>query len=283
VTGLRLPPETDVTTGERLTGPDDGPSTAPVIVLTYPHAGGERLRALLARYPELACTVGTGILPLCENAATAWRAIEYRPGSPPSRLAETSTRALAVSMITTLLVRYGKRRWCEIATAAPDAAVAFARLFPGTRVVCLHRSCPDVVRSAAHASPWGVAGAEFAPFTSAHPASTAAALTAYWAARTMSLLAFEQAHPGICRRLRYEDLAADSLSGLSDFLGLSDPGPDSAAWLYDEAAEPVRDATGPAVSFPAGQLPPPLLDRANSLMQRLGYRPLEPGASPASD
>jgi hypothetical protein len=180
-------------------------------------------------------------------------------------------------MITALLVQRGKRRWCEVATAAPDAAAAFARLFPGARIVCLHRACPGVVLAALQASPWGLAGAEFAPFTSVHPASTAAALTAYWTARTMSLLDFEQAHSGVCCRVRYEDLAADSLSGLPGFLGLQDPGSGSAAWLYDEAAEPARCATGPSCDFPARQIPPALLMRANGLMEKLGYKPIASG------
>jgi hypothetical protein len=253
----------------------------PVIVLTYPHAGGERLSALLARYPDLACTAGTGILPLCDAAAAAWASVDDRPGGPPSRLAETSTRALVASMITALLVRQGKRRWCEVATAVPDAAVAFVRLFPGARIVCLHRACPDVVRAAVQASPWGLAGVEYAPYTSAYPASTAAALTACWAARTAGLLAFEQAHPGICQRLRYEDVAAGSLSGLSGFLGLTGPGP--ASWLCDEAADPAHGPAGMDVGFPAGQVPPALLERASGLMEKLGYRPLGPAARPASE
>jgi hypothetical protein len=283
VTGARVPLGTDAIVRDRSVGPDGGARTDPVIVLTYPHAGGERLSALLARYPDLACTAGTGILPLCDQAAAAWRAVDDRPGGPPSRLAEASTRALAVSMITALLVRHGKRRWCEVATAAPDAAAAFARLFSGVRIVCLHRACPDVVRAAVHASPWGLAGAEYAPFIGAYPASMATALTAHWAARAAWLLAFEEAHPGICHRLRYEDLTADSLTDLSGFLGLTDPGPDPAAWLYDEAADPAHGTTGMDFGFPAGQIPPALLERANGPMEKLGYRPLGPAAGPASE
>jgi hypothetical protein len=255
---------------------DGGPGNGPVIVLTYPHAGGDQLSSLLARNPELACTAGTGILPMCEQAATAWSAVDGRPAGSPSRLAETSTRSLVTSMLTALLARQGKRRWCEVATAAPDAAATFARLFPGTRIVCLHRGCPDVVRAALNASPWGLAGPMYASFTSAHPASTAAALTAYWAAHTSSLLAFERAHPEICYRVRYEDLGADCLSGLSDFLGLEDPGYRPAAWLFEVTADPAHSATSPETGFPAGQVPPVLLERANDLMERLGYRPVRP-------
>jgi Sulfotransferase family len=274
-------------TGTRLSldgmaaAPDAGTYSATVIIiLAYPHTGGERLSSLLARQPDLACTNGTGILPLCEQAAAAWRAVDGRSAGPPSRLAETSTRVLVTSMITALLARQGKRRWCEIAAASPDTAGIFLRLFPATRIVCLHRACPDFVRAAVHASPWGLAGPAYAPFTSAYPASTTAALTAYWAARTTSLLAFEQAHPGAAHRVRYEDLAAGSSSCLPD-LGLQDPGRALAAWRHDEVADPGRSAAGPDADFPAGQVPAPLLEQANRLMEQLGYEPMGPGTAPA--
>jgi hypothetical protein len=280
VTGSRATVDTNAAIGDRQAGLDHGIRTAPVIVLTYPHAGAEQLRSLLARYQDLACTAGTGILPACDRAAAAWLAVDDRPGSPPSRLAEASTRALVTSMITALLVRHGKRRWCEIATLAPDAAGTFLDLFPATRIVCLHRACPDVIRAAVRASPWGLAGAEYAPFITSYPASAAAALTAYWTARTMSLLAFEEAHPAICHRLRYEDLA-NALPGLSGFLGLTESS--QASWGYDQVASPARDTVGVDGGFPAGQIPPALLERANGLMEKLGYQPLGPAAGPASE
>jgi hypothetical protein len=177
-------------------------------------------------------------------------------------------------MMTALLTGQGKHRWAEIATAAPEAAEAFARLFPGTRVVCLHRACPDVAAQALHASPWGLSGPGYATFTSAHPASTAAALTAYWVARTEALLVFEQAQPGLCHRLRYEDLTPDSLAGLAGFLGLQDTDPRPASWLFDDPAGPAPGTNGPDSGFPVGQLPPALLKRADKLMEQLGYASL---------
>jgi hypothetical protein len=278
-----LPVEGEAVVRDRPVGPDGEVRTAPIIVLTYPHAGAEQVSSLLARHHELACTAGTGILPLCEQAAAAWGTVDGRPEGPPSRLAQTSARALAASLITALLVRQGKRRWCEVATAGPDAAGAFVRLFPGTRIVCLHRACPDVVQAAVQASPWGLAGTEYTRFVSTYPASAAAALTAHWAARTTSLLAFEQAHPGTCHRVRYEDLGGDFLAGLWQFLGLADPGSEMAAWLHDDTAIPAHRRTGPVSGFPTGQLPSPLLERANGLMESLGYRPLGPVIGPASE
>lgn len=281
MTRAPLPLSGTAPAGDRPAAGDGGNRGAPIIVLTYPHAGGDELSSLLARHQDLACTAGTGILPLCEQAAAAWGAVDGRAAGRPSQLADTSTRTLVTTMITALLAGRGKRRWCEVATAAPDAAATFARLFPGTRILCLHRACPDVVRAALHASRWGLAGPAYAAFTSAHPASTTAALTAYWSTHTTSLLAFEQAHPGICHRVRYEDLGAGSLSALSDFLGLEHPGTPPPAWLYDESAGQAPGTGGADAGFPAGQVPPGLLERANGLMERLGYRPIGPAAPPA--
>jgi Sulfotransferase family len=257
----------------------DATRGAPVIVLTYPHGGAARLRALLDRHAELAWTSGTGILPLCEQAATAWRAADGRDGQaggalPP--LAATSVRALLTSLITSLLVREGKRRWCEIAAAPPAAAETFLRLYPGSRVVCLHRACPQVGYAALHASPWGLSGPGFAPFTATYPASTAAALAAYWAAHTGPLLAFEQAHPGQCYRLRYEDLADGPPTGLLDFLGLDSASLSAPAWAEGDAGDPAA-ASSPAPGMPAEQFPARLLTEVNDMMRRLGYPAVRTG------
>lgn len=104
----------------------------------------------------MACTSGTGVLPLCDQAIATWRNIEGRPDALPSRLALAATRALATSVITTVLAREGKRRWCEVAAPNSKAAKTFLNVYPGTRFLCLHRACPDVIRAALDASPWGV-------------------------------------------------------------------------------------------------------------------------------
>jgi len=251
--------------------------SGPVIVLTYAHSGFGLLRSLLARHPDLACTSGTGVLPLCEQAAAAWRTADGQAAGPPPPLAAASIRNLVGTIITAVLCAEGKRRWCEISTAEPAAAKTFLQLFPATRVLCLHRSCPDVVYAAVHASPWGPAGPAIAPFVSAHPASAAAALTAYWTARAGRLLAFERAHPGACHRVRYEDLSGGSGSGLDAFLGLDDPVPVEPGRADASAATPT-DAHDPPAGFPVGQIPPGLLEQANSLMVELGYPLLAPAA-----
>jgi hypothetical protein len=250
---------------------------APVIVLTYPYGGAGRLNTLLARYPDVACTSGTGILPLCEQAAAAWRGADGRDAGPLPRLAAVSIRALAGTIITTLLAREGRRRWCEIATAQPSTAETFLRLYPATRVICLHRACPDVGYAALHDNPWGLAHAGFAPFTAAYPGSTAAALVAYWAAHTAPLIAFEEAHPGQCRRLRYEDLASGMPLGLPSFLGLPDspgPGQESPASTTANYVNGQEPADGQVPAMPSELIPPALLMQVNERATQLGYPPI---------
>jgi Sulfotransferase family len=262
----------------------------PVIVLTYPYGGVWRLRALLETQPDLACTTGTSLLPLCEHAAAAWRSADGRDSGPLPRLAAVSIRALAASIITTVLARHGKHRWCEIATAPPATAETFLSLYPETTAITLHRAFPDVAYAALHASPWGLSDATFAPFTAAYSGSTAAALAAYWAARTASLLAFEQAHPGQCHRLRYEDLTHSQPPDLPAILGLDRPaglpqdsrdldlaaGPLSAADADSTPEDPNRQAPGegPVPPVPAELIPAPLLAQLNELAAQLGYPPV---------
>ena len=244
-------------------------------MLTYQHAGAERLRSLLTRDPDLACTYGTGILPLCDAAAATWRSVEGRSADAAlSRLAATSIRALTMPVITSVLARQGGRRWCEFAHAPPRLAETFLQLYPQTKVLCLHRSCVDVIDTAIHAEPWGLSGPGYAPFTAAYPASTVAALTAYWNGITAQLIAFEESHPEACRRVRFEDLAGDRYpDDLSAFLGIEAPRPRSG-----RSDEPGQGKAALPTSQP-GALPGRPDSRASprpshNLARKLGYPPL---------
>ena len=262
-----------------MAGSADQASRAPVVVLATGYSGAERLRSLLDRLPDLACTSGTGIVPLCEQAATVWRNAEGRPEGPPSRLAAASTRALADSIITTMLAREGKRRWYEVCSAIPEVAETFARLYPGTRFVCLYRSWGGFLRAVFDASPWGMSDPAFVPFTRAYPASNVATLTAYWTAHTASLLAFERSHPSAILRVRFEDLAGpQTAQAVLSFLGVAGPGSHTASF-QDNLARPQpaapRAETGllarPELDLPANLIPPAMLTQADDLLRQLDY------------
>jgi Sulfotransferase family len=241
----------------------------PVVVLAYAYSGAARVRRLLSASPVLACTSGIGLLPACAQAAAAWHQVDNRDG-PLSSLAVSSIRTLAGSMISVILAGAGGSRWCEISSAPPGSAEALLQLYPGTKFLCLHRSCPDVVRACAAANPWGLAGTGLERFAAAYPGSSPAAIAAYWAERTEALLRFAGAHPAACRQVRYEDLAgspAREAGEIFAFLGL-----DAAVLpLADENDGPAGDAGAP---LPAGHLPPPLAQQVSELQVRLGYPPI---------
>jgi hypothetical protein len=265
--------------------PDPG-SAAPVILLTYAYAGGGQIQDLVDSDPALACTSATGILGACLQAAMAWRLIEGLGDEQPlTQLAAVSVRALATSMMTAITLRTGARRWCEIVTVEPDSAENFLEVFPATRFICVHRACPDVIFEITRAHPWGLADRGFAAYMVTHPASTVAALAAWWADYAGALLGFEQAHPESCLRVRYEDLVTEpdaTTAAIHAFLRL-DRGP-AMAGLAPPGGQPVPGraglgAPGCGAQMPAGQLQPQLAARVNAIHELLGYPPL-PAATP---
>jgi hypothetical protein len=256
-----------------------GPAQAgPVIILGYPHSGAERLLSLLSDSTALACTSGTGVLPLCDQAAAVWRRTEDKDADSGqiSALAAASIRAMAGAMVTQILARAGRDRWCEFAAASEQAAATFLSLYPAARFVCVHRCFSDVARTAIQASPWGLASPAYAPFPAAYPGNTLAALAAWWAARTGALLAFEHDHPQACLQIHYEDLAVGqpaTASAIACFLGITGRANQAAT---DPAHPPVATTAEPAdfalePPIPEALLPPALLAQVNDLLQRLGY------------
>jgi hypothetical protein len=289
MTAPRWPAGAAAARAEDRDGANGAARSAPVVVLAYPHAGARRLRALLEDRPELACTSATGLLAACDRAAAAWRRTERRGDGPLSALATSSVRALATGMITAIVARAGRPRWCETVAADRGAAETFLQLFPATRFICLYRACPDVVYAALRANPWGLSGPGFAPFTAAYPGSTVAALAAWWAGHTGTTLAFEQAHPDSCLRLRYEDLFADverTAASVGEFLGLTGgyPGPPLQPGGTGASAPAATgpDAPGCGADLPSDELPDALKTHVNGLLTRLGYPPLGPAGEPAA-
>jgi hypothetical protein len=255
--------------------------TAPVIVLAYAGSGVDQLRSLLDRFAGLTCTTGTGIVPLVHQALATWRVVDRRPGHPSSPLGIASVRTFSAGLITAIMARDGGRRWCEFSSAPPVTAQAFAHVYPQARFLIVHRRSDAVVRDLIDANRWGLSGPEFAPFVSAYPASTVAALISYWIARTTQQIEFRQAHPGSCLPIRTEDLGGDPaevILNISEFISaapVADP-----SWLTD-AQDSGRPAGQVPCSerFPLDQIPAPLLERLNELHRELGYAPINPAPS----
>jgi hypothetical protein len=254
--------------------------SAPIVVMGYTGSGAERLRSALSRFPELACTQGTGILPLCHQAVTAWQAVEERDGAGVSPLAAASVRALCGGLVTAILAREGASRWCELSRAATAAVQTFVSLYPGARFLLVHRRVDAVVRTVIGSGSWGLEGREFAPYVSAYPASPVAAVAGYWATHTAEQLEFERANPEACHRVRAGDLAGDAarvLPEICDFLALGGESPPTHALDNDwdgqaDGGAPVADPV-----LPLDRIPGPLLARVNDLHRSLGYPPVAAG------
>jgi Sulfotransferase family len=250
-------------------------ANAPIVVLTYAHAGAELLTQLLSASPPVACTSATGLLPVCHEAISAWRQAQGRTG-PPSALAIKSVRALATAMITIIQARDGASRWCEIAYSTPDVAQTFLQIFPATQFICLYRSMSEVLSEAVRTYLWGLGGTPMWAYATGHPGNNAATIAAYWTARTQALLEFESAHPDCSLRVRYEDLAADPVRHAADIfatLGLDDSQltvlPEPSAVEPSAVHEAAAGAGEPTV--PTDLIPPALMARAGELHARLGF------------
>ena len=253
---------------------EGGAGDGPVILLSYAHSGAGRVQEILAENTGLACTVGTGIIPLCAAAAETWRRVEGNDGQAMSRLAAASVRGLVTAQVTAILAGTGKARWCELAVSDPGAVQPFIQMFPHAAVVCVHRGCLDMVRARVAASPWGLQGPGLEPYLLSYHGNSVAALAAYWANATEGLLAFEDANPRITRRVRYEDATGDpggAVAALRAWLGL-DGGPGTAFPGQFQPGEQDQMAfASPGPEVPVEMIPPPLRQRVSRLHDRLGY------------
>jgi len=202
-----------------------GNRSGPIIVLTYAHAGAEYLKRALSTSSELACTAGTGFVPLCDRAAATWQALGSG-NTELSVLAIKTVRMLADAMTTVIRAETGAKRWCETVFAAPATAETFLRIFPEAMFVCLHRSLEGVLAEGIQAYPWGLGGSPFWPYPGGHPDNVPTTIASYWAAHTKSLLSFQTKYDKSCIRVSYEDLMSNPnyhLLEIFRWLGVNSP------------------------------------------------------------
>lgn len=270
--GTRWPGETADGAGGRST------AGSPVIVLSYLYSGADRVQDAIAAGTDWACTSFTGIVPLCAAAAQTWRQVEGEREAGLSRLAEATIRGLVTAQVTAILADTGRTRWCELAGAPPSVAESFLQIFPGSQFVCVHRACPEVIRTGIQASPWGLQNQALTPYLLNFPGNSVAALAAYWANSTEQLLAFEQANRAVTRRVRYEDVTAGKERAPGSVRMPAQPGE-----VNQHAATSPRDELSPSdpaalvrpQQMPPELIPGPLRERVDRLHHELGYLPLE--------
>ena len=300
----------------------EGPARAgqaPVIVLTMARSGSTLLRFILDSHPELACPPETSLGSVCYMMTRLWDLLDpssqsaqegIRPHQVPPDLSEpavASIRGVVDDVYGRYLARHGKRRWCDKSLDNTGIAGLLADIYPDAQFVCLYRHCLDVIVSAVEACPWGLSGYGFDQYTAGSPGNSVAAVAMCWLDRTRPIIEFQDAHPGRCHGIRYEDLVTapeEVAQSLFDFLGVrrvpgitSDcfasgheirgPG-DHKIWFTDSVS---RQSLGQGIRVPVGRLPPDLLAEINQTLARLDYRqaddqwtagigPVDPRAAP---
>jgi hypothetical protein len=249
---------------------------SPVILVSSAHSGGRRLQQILGCKADMAYTTATGIITLCQTADTTWRRVEGGVEGATSTLAGKAIRTHALVLVSTILARSGKKRWCELITAPPASADTFLRLFPETRFICVHRAFDDVAHAVAEAHPWDLSSSEIGAFTNIYPGNRLSAIAAYWASYSEQLVTLEEAHKHASLRVLYEDLVADQANTLDrvlEFLGIDGlSGTAEPPWNAVRHMAEAREARFETrAGLPFGDIPDELVNRVNRMLARLGY------------
>jgi Sulfotransferase family len=284
--------------GRNGAGSDLGEAAAaadPVFVLCMGRSGSTLLRLVLDTHPELACPPETNIPALCAQLAVVWSLIEGAPlsaqrGDEPPQIPDAAIAGIRQTMdlmTGPYLARRGKKLLCDKSLSTARFAELLIRIYPGTRFVCLFRHPMDVISSGIEACPWGLNGYGFDPYIAGSPGNAVLALARFWHDQAQAIAAVEQAHPGRCHRVRYEDMVADPeqvAAGVFDFIGVG-PVPGIAQAVFTREHERFgpadhkiwhtsaisQDSVARSATVPAGLIAPPVLESINQLLDKLGY------------
>jgi Sulfotransferase family len=271
---------------------------SPAFILTASRSGSTLLRFILDSHPELACPPETNVGQTAANLVRTWNLLENAGADttaadvPAPRILQAA-RAAIDEVFDRYLDRRGKARWCDKSLDSHLHAELLAQLYPGARFICLYRHCMDVIASGLEASPWGLDQFGFDSFAAQHPGNSVAAIGHYWVACTRTIMVFEQTHPELCHRVRYEDMVTDperTAAAIFGFLGVEQvPGLTQACFgMKHEAngpgdlkiwftSEVTAASIGSGVRVPADALPPPLRGDINRALVELGYRRVDAG------
>lgn len=158
---------------------------------------------------------------------------------------------------------------------------------PSTRYVVLYRHIMDVMASALDGAPWGFSRYAFGSAVAGTPDNWIAGLAAHWQWHTAAALQWEAANPGLCLRVRYEDLVTEPERTICDafgFLGVSADatvvarGLGNQDWNSGPGDHKILDTTrvhaesiGRGRRVPASLIPAELRASINEQLDRLGY------------
>ena len=183
--------------------------------------------------------------------------------------------------------RGGKRIYCDKSLDSVHYLESVKVLFPSARYLLVFRHAMDTVASGLEACPWGFSGYGYAPFVQRSPDNLVCALSDLLAGHVARALEWEDRHPELCHRVRYEDLVAhakDTAAAALEFLGVERDlsilektfdrgpvmtGPGDHKVTYTAGIHGRSRGRGKRV--PVSMIPPPLLDAMNARLEALGY------------
>lgn len=297
-----------------------------IVVVGAARSGTTLLRLLLDAHAEIGCPAEAGIPNLVSNLCRVWGTIDAdllddqlrdplatqeagpdgtgrtETNGGTNRLedprllelpakAKAAVRDAALAPMLHYCQREGKRIYCDKSLDSVHHVDVVHQIFPEARYVLLFRHVMDTVVSGIEASPWGFQAYGYLPFVQRSPDNFVAAIFTYWLSHVDAALRWQEAHPKLCHRVRYEDLVtdpADVMANVCEFLGVThDPaalerafararsakGPGDYKVTFTSAIEAASIGRGKRV--PVAMVPPTLLEAANEKLKTLGYAPLD--------
>lgn len=260
----------------------------PVFVLTCARSGSTLLRKVLDSHDDLACPTETNIALICAQLWDAWIFLDAE--CSPSALTDEARlhiRSAVNSIYQAYLTRRGKARWCDKSLETGRAATRVAQIYENATFICLYRHAMDMINSGLEATPFGLRGYGFEPYSG--NSNMVGALATYWTDHTRQILEFEESHSSRCFRVYYEELVLEPERVADDifkFIGVpSSPGITRRALVKrdepgqfefgDHKIGAVKQITDASVArgmrVPPALIPPDQRSAMNKVLTQLGY------------
>ena len=260
----------------------------PVFILTCARSGSTLLRMILDSHDDLACPSETNTVPICAQLWDTWMFLD--PECSPSALTEEARlhiRSAVNSIYRGYLTRRGKVRWCDKSLGSARAASRLVQIYENAKFICLYRHAMDMINSGLEASPFGLRGYGFDPYSGS--LNSVAALADYWTDNTRQILEFEESNSGVCFRVHYEELVLDPERVADDifrFIGVpSSPGITQRALARSDepgqfefgdhkihAVKQITDSSvGRGMRVPSTNIAPGQRNAMNQVLTQLGY------------
>jgi hypothetical protein len=278
-----------------------------VLVLGAARSGTTLLRSFLDAHPDIGCPAEAGVPNLLNHLHMVWDIVcssrDPAHGTAPrdperEDQQQASCSELPAEVQDTIrgqvmrVMRYycepdAKGIYCDKSLDNVRHVAAVDHMFPGTKCIVMVRQVMDTIASGLEASPWGFDAFGYRPFVEVTPENTVHALARYWESQVSQALAWRDAHGDRCHVIRYEDLVTDPesvLGRLFEFLGVAEDLSviERSFEAFTKASGPgdykigstrklSADSIGRGKRVPVARIAPPVLERINGLLAKLGY------------